>query len=71
MLTCRGKGKVVPVKAMLTYGVRKGKARHLIEVSGQHHALVILPPGKNLSISLMGRWVGPRTAMEDMDKNET
>jgi hypothetical protein len=42
-------------------------APHFIEVSVHHHALVTLPPGKNPSVNLMGRWVDPRAALEEME----
>jgi hypothetical protein len=42
-----------------------------MEVSGQLHAPVALPPGRGASGTLwLGGWVGPRTGLDDLEERK-
>jgi hypothetical protein len=45
--------------------------RHSLEIGGQLHTLAALPPGKQPpSTHWIGRWVGPRTGLDNLKKRK-
>jgi hypothetical protein len=72
--------KVVPVLNKLSHWRRMGQwmygstyswPRHWLEVSGQLHAPVALPPGKSPPSTLwIGGWMGCRTCLDDVERKK-